>query len=253
MNPGDAISLKPEHIFKIGNFDVTNSLLLSLLVVLLFLFFGLFFRKKIKIIPDKLQGFFEILIDNILNLMENVLGSRALAEKYLPYVASIFLFVITSNWLGLLPGLGVIGLKEHGLIVPFLRSPASDLNFTLALALTAVMIINVVAVRSLGLRIHLRKFFNFQNPIKFFVGILELISEGAKIVSFSFRLFGNVFAGEVLLLVVGVLVPYLIPVPFLLMEFFVGFIQAFIFAMLTLVFIAVAIEPHGEDGKMTAR
>ncbi|KKQ77439.1 MAG: ATP synthase subunit a [Parcubacteria group bacterium GW2011_GWC1_38_6] len=246
MNPGEAISLKAEHILEIGDFQVTNALLFSCLVAFLFLLFGFLFKKKIKLIPDRLQAIFEVLIEGITGLMESVLGSRKKAEKYLPFVASIFLFIIFSNWFGLLPGLTAIGLKEHELIIPFLRSPASDINFTLALAIVSVISINILAVRSLGFKAHFSKFFNFQNPIKFFVGILEFVLEGAKVLSFSFRLFGNVFGGEVLLLVIGFLVPYLVPIPFLAMEFFVGFLQAFIFAMLTLVFIAVAIEPHEE-------
>ncbi len=241
MGIGDAISLKAETIFSIGGVGITNTLLLSSVVVLLFLVFGLVFRKKVKVLPGKFQSFFESLMEEILNLMESVLGERSLAEKYLPLVASIFLFIITANWLGLLPGLSSIGLKEGVKpIIPFLRSPASDLNFTLALALVSVITTNIIAIKSLGIKIHLKRFFNFGNPIKFFVGILELISEFAKVISFSFRLFGNVFAGEVLLIIIGGLAPYFIPMPFMIMELFVGFIQAFIFAMLTLVFIAAA-------------
>ncbi|MCL4392229.1 F0F1 ATP synthase subunit A [Patescibacteria group bacterium] len=240
MGIGDEISLKAEHLFSMGGFPVTNTLLLSFVAVIFFVVFGLSFRSKIKVVPGKFQAFFEWILDEILNLMENVLGSRAAAEKYLSLVASIFFFVLISNWLGILPGLSSVGLKEGNIIVPFFRSPASDLNFTLALAIVSVVATNIIAIRSLGIRIHLKKFFNFQNPIKFFVGILELVSEFAKIVSFSFRLFGNVFAGEVLLITIGALVPYFIPMPFLVMELFVGFIQAFIFAMLTIVFIASA-------------
>ncbi len=247
MNIGDAISLKAEPIFNLAGFQITNTLLLSCLVVLLFLIIGFFARGKIKVLPGKFQVFFESLTEEILDLMESVLGDRTLAEKYLPLIASIFFFIITSNWIGLLPGLSSIGLKEGVKpIIPFLRSPASDLNFTLALALASVIATNAIAVKSLGIKLHLKKFFNFQNPIKFFVGILELISEFAKIISFSFRLFGNVFAGEVLLIIVGALAPYFIPMPFMIMELFVGFIQAFIFAMLTLVFIASATAAHEE-------
>jgi F-type H+-transporting ATPase subunit a len=125
--------------------------------------------------------------------------------------------------------------------VPFLRSAGSDLNVTLALGIVAMTLVNVSGVNALGVWIHVRKFFTFKNPIDFFVGILELLSEFAKIISFSFRLFGNVFAGEVLLVIVGSLAPYVAPVPFLLLEVFVGFIQALVFAMLTMVFISIAV------------
>ncbi len=245
MNIGDAISLRAEPILRIGGFELTNTLLLTFIVVLFFLIFGFLFRKKIKVFPGKFQMILESLFEEMLTLMESVLGGREVAEKYLPLVASIFFFVVTSNWLGLFPGLSAVGIKEMGKpIIPFFRSPASDLNFTLALALVSVVATNVIAVRSLGIKLHFKKYLNFSSPIKFFVGILEFVSEFAKIISFSFRLFGNVFAGEVLLIIVGALVPYFVPMPFMAMELFVGFIQAFIFAMLTLVFIAVATAEH---------
>jgi len=132
--------------------------------------------------------------------------------------------------------------------VPLLRSPASDLNFTLALALIAVTMVNVFGVSAIGLKHRAAVFFNFSSPLQFLVGLLELLSEFARIISFTFRLFGNVFAGEVLLAIMALLVPYLVPLPFMFLEVFVGFIQAFIFGMLTLVFVALAVTPH-ESGE----
>ena len=117
---------------------------------------------------------------------------------------------------------------------------------TLAMALVSVIITQIVGFKTLGVG-YLKKFFNFSNPINFFVGILELISEFAKIISFSFRLFGNVFAGEVLLAVILMLVPYFVPLPFYGLEMFVAVIQAFVFAMLTLVFIKLAMTSHGDE------
>ena len=175
--------------------------------------------------------------------MDSVLGSRALSEKYLPLIATVFIFVVTANWFGLLP-LGALTLKEGGHMVPLFRSPASDLNFTIALAIISVFGVNLLGATALGVKRHFSKFFTAKDPIFSFVGILEFISEFIKIISFSFRLFGNVFAGEVLLVIVGFLVPYVIPLPFLFLEIFVGFIQAFIFSMLTLVFVAMAVQPE---------
>ena len=183
--------------------------------------------------------------------MDSVLGDRHKSEKYLPLVTTIFLFVLVSNWLGLLPGVGSIFVRViedgHETSAPLFRAAAADLNFTLALGIIAVVSVNLIGILALGIRKHTGKFFDFSNPINFFVGILELISEFAKIVSFSFRLFGNIFAGEVLLTIVAFLVPYLIPLPFLFLETFVGFIQAFVFAMLALVFIAIATAEHGAE------
>lgn len=242
------ISLKAEDIFHIGSFPVTNGLFLALLIFLFLGVLAVILRSKLSFIPGALQNIVEMMIDGALGLMDSVLGNRKTSERYLPLVFTIFLFVLFSNWFGLVPGVGSITIGHGAEAVPLLRSPASDLNFTLALALIAVTLVNVLAVAAIGLKGRLSVFFNFKGPIDFFVGILELISEFAKIISFSFRLFGNVFAGEVLLAIMAFLVPYLVPLPFMFLEIFVGFIQAFIFGMLTLVFVAMAVAEHGEEG-----
>ena len=198
-------------------------------------------------VPDTLQNIAEVALEGALGLMDSVLGNRKESEKYLPLVFTIFIFIIISNWFGLVPGVGSIMIGHGANAVPLLRSPASDLNFTLALALIAVTMVNVFAVSIVGLRERVSVFFNFSSPIKLFVGLLELISEFARIISFTFRLFGNVFAGEVLLAIMALLVPYLVPLPFMFLEVFVGFIQAFIFGMLTLIFVALAITPHESE------
>ena len=248
------ISLKAEELFHIGSgvgrFTVTNSLTITVITTIILAIIGWQFRKRLSLIPGKFQNFIEYILEELLKLMDSVLGSRKAAEKYLPLVATIFLLIMLSNWLGLVPGVGSIGL--HGFhegrasFTPLFRAPAADLNFTLAIAIVAVFAVNIFAIIAIGFRKHARKFFTLKNPIHTFIGLLEFISELAKMISFSFRLFGNIFAGEVLLIILGVLVPYLVPLPFIFLEIFVGFIQAFVFAMLTLVFIAIAIaeEAH---------
>lgn len=241
------ISLRAEEIFRIGSFPVTNAVLLSALVLIILTVFALAMRRKLAFVPGGIQNVFEMVLEGALGLMESVLGSRKKAEQYLPIVFTVFLFVLCSNWLGLFPGVSSIVVRQaSGETVPLLRSPASDLNFTLALALIVVTFVNAFGIAAVGIKSRLSVFFNFKGPIEFFIGILELISEFAKIISFSFRLFGNVFAGEVLLAIMSYLVPYLVPLPFMFLEIFVGFIQAFIFGMLTLVFVAMAVS-HGED------
>ncbi|MDO8496688.1 MAG: F0F1 ATP synthase subunit A [bacterium] len=254
------ISIKAETLFHIGAFNFTNSYLLSLIVVGIFVSLGFWFRKNLMMIPGKLQSLLEVFMEEVLKMMDTILGSRHQSERYFPIIATIFLFVMLSNWLGLLPGTGSLGLTHeiyhHGLpgqagehrsvLIPLLRAPTSDLNFTIALAVIAVFSVNLLGAMAVGMRTHAGKFFNFKNPIYTFVGILELVSEFVKIISFSFRLFGNVFAGEVLLIIIGFLGPYFLPLPFLFLEVFVGFIQAFIFAMLTLVFIGMSVSHHEE-------
>lgn len=235
------IHLKAEELFSIGNFPVTNSLLTSFLISMFFVVLALFVRKNLAYVPGRLQNFFEYIIENILKLMDSILKERRLSEKYLPLVATIFLFVLTANWFGLMPGVGSLGLaREH--LVAFLRSPSTDLNFTIALAMVAVFSVNLLGFLVLGFGRYFSKFFTLKNPIFSFVGLLELLSEFVKIISFSLRLFGNIFAGKVLLLIISFLLPYFAPLPFLVLELFVGFIQAFIFAILTLVFVAMAVE-----------
>jgi F-type H+-transporting ATPase subunit a len=242
------ISLRAEDVFHIGNFPVTNATLLAFIVLVVLTVVSITLRKKLMMIPGMLQNVAEMMLEGALDIMDTVLGNRKASEKYLPIVFTIFLFVLFSNWFGLVPGVGSIMIGHGADAVPLLRSPASDLNFTLAIALIAVTMINAFGIAAMGLKERVSVFFNFSNPLKFFVGILELISEFARIISFTFRLFGNVFAGEVLLAIMALLVPYLVPLPFMFLEIFVGFIQAFIFGMLTLVFVSLAVTPHeGEE------
>lgn len=244
------IEIAAEKIGEIFGLSITNTLLMSWIVVVLLGIIALSVFRKISLIPSFFQNILEVVVEMFVGLMEGMVGSRKNAEKYFPIVATIFLFILLSNWLGILPGIGSIGIyEEHDgktVFVPLFRSAASDLNFTLALAISAVVAVNIFGIMALGFGKHASKFISFRGPIDFFVGILEFISEVAKMVSFAFRLFGNVFAGEVLLVITAFLIPYFIPVPFLMLELFVGFVQALVFAMLTTVFISIAVaqEQH---------
>jgi len=242
----EEISIKAQQLFNLGGFGVTNSLFLTFIVSLILIAFALYMHKKISVIPGKFQSAVEIGAEYFLNLMDTTLGSAAKAEQYFPLVITIFIFIMVSNFLGILPGVGSLTIKNGGAVVPLFRSPAADLNFTIAFALISVVMTNILGAAAVGVFPHISKFLNFKNPIKFFIGILEIVSEVAKVVSLSFRLFGNVFAGEVLLTIIFFLAPYFIPLPFLFLELFVGLIQAFLFAMLTLVSISLhtAIHEH---------
>jgi F-type H+-transporting ATPase subunit a len=183
----------------------------------------------------------------LLSLVAGIAGERK-AKKIFPYIATFFLFILLSNWFGLLPGVGTIltpDIHTHKL-VPLLRGATADLNITLGLALVSVYMTQVVGVRNLGLG-YFKKFIDISNPIKFFIGVLEMVAEFAKILSFAFRLFGNIFAGEVLLVVMASIVPIIAPLPFIGLEIFVGLVQALVFAMLTLVFMNLATISHSEE------
>lgn len=250
------ISLAAEPVFHIGSFPVTNTLLTAWIAMAVLILLALFLRRSLTDVPKGLQNVAEAILEAILNLMDSVTGSREKSRRYLPLVATIFLFILTANWLGLMPGFGSVGMNESvegvSTFVPYLRSTNSDLNVTIALAVISVLAIQFFGIAAVGVVRYSKRFLNFSNPIMTFVGVIELISEVAKLVSFSFRLFGNVFAGEVLLTVVAGLIPVAAPVPFYFLEVFVGFIQAFVFAILTLVFIQVAtVETH--EGKEEVR
>lgn len=245
------IEIAAEKLTTVFGLPITNALVTSWVVVGLLVIVALLLSKRTSLIPGGLQNVIEFFMESFLTLMEGVLGSRVTAEKYFPIVGTIFLFILTSNWLGILPGIGSVGFIEHmggeSKFVPLFRSAASDLNVTLALATITVLMIHIMAVGAIGIKDHISKFFSFKGPIEFLVGVLELVSEFAKIVSFSFRLFGNIFAGEVLLIITGFLAPIGAPIPFLVLEIFVGFVQALVFAMLTVVFISIAVSHHDPE------
>jgi len=241
------ISIKPETVFYLFDFPITNSLLTAVIVVILFFFVAL--KYYYQATSGKKTGFyyfFQFIINSIYSLFESVLGEKT--SVFFPLLFSFFMFIILQNWFGLLPGVGsiLITVHEHKetLYLPLLRGGNADLNTTFVLATISVVMIQVFGIKFLGFKGYLKKFINLTNPINFFLGILEILSEFSKILSFSFRLFGNVFAGEVLLTIVAFLVPVLASFPFVILEIFVGFIQALVFSMLTAVFISGAVSAH---------
>lgn len=242
------ISIAPEQLWNIGGFSVTNTLMIGLLASVLLIVITQVATRRREIVPRGLQNIFELIFEGLLSFIESVTQDRAQARAFFPLITTIFLFVLFSNWIGLLPGMGTIGLLhgegEHATIIPFIRSTSADLNFTMALSLIAVCMTQFTGIAALGIVKYGKKFLvsPLHKPyvLGTFVGFLELVSEFAKFLSFSFRLFGNVFAGEVLLTVMLHLMPYIVPLPFLFLEIFVGFIQATVFAMLTLVFMKMA-------------
>lgn len=246
------ISIAAEKLFGIGSFPVTNAFMIGVIVSLvLVLITQLVVRRKAEV-PRGMQNVIELLFEGVLSFIESVTQDKKQARSFFPLIMTIFLFVLLSNWIGLLPGMGTIGLlhhtaEGHATIVPFLRSTSADLNFTMALSLMVVLTTQFTGIAALGIIGYGKKFLvsPFHKPyvLGTFVGLLELVSEFAKFLSFSFRLFGNVFAGEILLTVMLHLVPYFVPLPFLFLEIFVGFIQAAVFAMLTLVFMKMATLP----------
>ncbi len=261
-----SIPIAAEPIFSIGSFPVTNAYINSTILTIGFFLFASFMRFKVTKIPGKLQNAFEALLEFLFGYFDQVTGDREKSKRFLPIVGTLFLFILLSNWMGLLPGTGTIGVWQtvHGEmeLVPMLRPAASDLNLTLALAVLAVVASHLLGMMTLGFFVHWNKFIQLgtiwkavrsQKPmsillslIEFVVGFIELFSEVAKMVSLSLRLFGNIFAGEVLIAVLSSLIAFIVPLPFMALELVVGVVQAAVFSMLTLVYLSIlTTAPHG--------
>lgn len=261
------VTLYAEPVGHIGNFQITNALVTSWVSVVLIIIFVLALRMRLKEIPSGIQNFFEWLLEGALSLCDQVTNDRKISEKVFPLAFSIFLFVLVNNWLGLLP-LGGFGLIEHNAsgasFIPFLRSGTADVNTTLAIAIISVISANIFGILSIGLWKTFNKYVNLKAlgsiftkvrrepmvlivaPVTFFVGLIEFVGEFTKILSLSFRLFGNIFAGEVLLLSMSAILAYGLPLPFMFLEVFVGLIQALIFPVLVLVYFTIASQDHDE-------
>jgi F-type H+-transporting ATPase subunit a len=264
---GHEVTIYAEPVFHIGSFNVTNSLINSWLTVIVIFLLAFFIKLNTKKVPGKFQVFFEIILDGALKLCDQITHSRKITEKIFPLVFTIFMFVLVNNWLGILPFVGSIGFYEEiengaKVFVPLFRGGTADINTTLALSLMSVIGSNIFGVFSIGLWKTINKYVKLSElgsiftkirkepsvlllaPISFFVGLIELIGEMAKVASLSFRLFGNIFAGEVLLSSMAAIFAFVLPTPFLFLEVFVGLIQAIIFSLLAAVYFTIAAQDH---------
>ncbi len=274
MNLIQEISLFAEPVARIGKYAVTNSMLASWVAAIIIIIFSLSLRFKLKEIPRGMQNLFEMLVEGAFSLIDQVTGDRKLSEKVFPIALPLFLFILLNNWIGLMP-LGWVGQVEHTgkgfLFVPYLRGGSADVNTTIALAVMSVLAANLFGVLSIGIWKVFNKYVNIKvlssipgrikkdltvvivAPITFFVGLIEIIGEIAKMVSLAFRLFGNIFAGEVLLYSMAALIPYIVPVPFLFLELLMTSIQALIFAMLVVVYFTISASEHGHEDETDVR
>ncbi len=261
-------SVAAEPIAKLDGFTITNSLLTSWIVVILVIALCIVIRKNIKKVPGKIQNAFEMIVEGFLGIFDSLTGSREKSIKFFPFIFAFFIFILLNNWMGLIPGVGSIGqiIKEGGekFFVPYIRGGTADMNTTLALALIGVAASHIFGVIYVGFWNYINRFINIEaireipkkikqeptvllvNPIKIFTGFIELISEIAKVASLSFRLFGNIFAGEVLLAFMAGILAFGLPLPFMFLEVLVGLIQALIFAMLVLTYLVImtSLEEH---------
>ncbi len=260
--------LPAEVVFHLFGFPITNSIIGAWITIIFLVGFSYAVTRRLKLIPGRLQSAFEFLLGSLYNFCQSVAGEKN-GRRFFPVVATIFLFVVFNAWLSLIPGFGSIEIiTAEGEHVHLLRGANTDINVPLALALISFVFVEYFGLKSLGIR-YLGKFINvgqflggigqilrgrlragfsglITGVIDIFVGFLEALSELVRIISFTFRLFGNMTAGEILLLIAAFLVPWIFALPFYGLELLVGFVQALIFAGLTLVFLTVATAGHGE-------
>lgn len=256
---GPHIELKAEKIFSLGPVPITNAVILGIIgfiitLVLLFYVAGQLKRDGnrsfiTKIVQWAFEGFF--------NQAQEIIGNKELARKIFPLAITMFFTVLVCYWLSVLPGVGTITYNG----IPLFRALPADLNFTFALAIITLVTTQIYAVKQHGAYGNIGRYFKnpFKDPVSAFEGVLEFIGEFSRTIALSFRLFGNAFAGEVLLILIGFLTSYAASVIlpfFMLFELFIGFIQAYVFFVLTLIFTSLAIASHGDhpsDHSSTAR
>lgn len=228
-----------EVLFSFGPFPVTNSIFTAWVVILILVLFAYFSTRKMRLIPSGAQNFWEMVVELWVGVSEQTMGRRR-ARRFMPLVATSFLFIVFSNWFGTLP-IGYFTIRNHeGETVPIFRSADSDLNVTASMAIIMILLAEIFEFRSLGILGYLKGLL-IPNPMRW----LEIFT---RPLSLAFRLFGNIFAGEVLLATMLTVAPYVMFV-FIGLELFVGLIQALIFSMLSLVFLSIATvheDAHGE-------
>lgn len=261
--------LPAEVVFHPFGFPITNSVIAAWITIIFLVGFSYAVTRRMKLIPGRLQAALEFLLGWLYDFCCSAAGEKN-GRRFFPIVATIFLFVAFNAWLGLLPGYGSITVHTAEGEVHLLRPANTDINMPLALAVMSVLITQYFGFRTLGRR-YVTKFVNvgtffrsagqvargkvgaglsgmFTGIIEIFVGFLELLSEFIHIVSFTFRLFGNMTAGEILILVAVFLIPWLFALPFYGLELLIGFLQALIFGGLTLIFLTLAVTSHeGEE------
>ncbi len=250
------VSLAAEKLFSFFGIPVNNAIFTTWIVMAVLIVMAVMVRRKLSTIPGRFQATLEMVYGYFLDTADNVVGNPKVVREMMPFVMTLFLFILLSNWTGVLPGNSTVGIshaaaasaEEKHHIISFLRPPSTDLNMVLVMAMLAVGYVQYLGMKYVGVKKYLGKFFNFSGPIQFFIGILEFISELTRTLSYTFRLFGNIFAGKVLVTVMFFLtisfVPFvpILPVPFFMLEMFVGAIQAFVFCFLVIVLTSVAVS-----------
>ncbi|MBA3586817.1 MAG: F0F1 ATP synthase subunit A [Chloroflexi bacterium] len=240
------VAIEAEELFQLGPLSFTNSMVGALLTSLLLGLAAWYITRRSSLVPGRLQSAFELPVE----LMSGIVSASSSRWRgYVGLILGFFLTILVANWIGLLPGVGTIGITHidasgHEAVIPIIRPASADLNFTLGLALVAFVMFVYWGIKANGLGGYLKELLGeplYMAPLMF---PINLISEFSRLISLSMRLFGNVFAGEVLLATMIALAPILIPAVFLGLEVLFGFVQALVFALLAMTYIATAIAEH---------
>lgn len=229
------VAIAAEKLVTIHGFPITNSFVATICVSLFLIIIAYLFSRNVKLVPGKFQNCIEFIIEFLYNTANETTGDEGRTRAFFPIIATFFIFILFANWLGLLPIFNTIGWYTKEGFVAILRPADTDLNMTLAMAIISAVMTQYFAIKYIGLRKHLQHYFSF-NPIYLYVGVLELISEFVKVISLSLRLYGNIIAGDIVISTFGALLPVIGPLPFMGLEVVVGFVQAAVFAMLSLAF-----------------
>lgn len=253
-------SIQPEIVFSIGSFGVANSTLMILLMTIMFLFLGLFSVRKFTLIPGKFQAGFEMVYESIVGLVEQITGDKKQAEKIFPIIGTILVYFSVANVISLIPGLTDITYSG----VPIFRTPTSDINTALGVSLASVIALNIVAFKEwgslgyIGLYLPIKNIFTgfkkgfmdgFVALVDLFVGVLNIVGELAKVISLSFRLFGNVYAGQVLAIIVMGSLAVGLPAVWTIMSGFTGLLQGMVFASLVAVYYSLSLKPSDDSSQ----
>lgn len=242
------IDIAAKALFFIGDFAVTNAMITGLLGLALTMSILFYVGSSVRHGRyNRFIGLVQWVFEGLLRQIDDIVPDRKLARKVMPLAVTIFFLILIDYWLSVLPGLDAI--KING--IPLLRSPTADLNFVLGLAIVTVVSIQIYAIKHLGILGNAGRYLRnpFKDPIGSFEGILEIVGEFSRGGSLALRLFGNAFAGEILLLVITLLTSYfsvaVLPI-FMVFEMLIGFIQAYVFFVLTLIFTGLAVSHHEE-------
>lgn len=262
------ISLSPEILFHLWSFPVTNALLWSFFLSFSLIFFSIYLYKTKKDVPGRVQGITEVLLEGAFNFVQSVIGTEKKAKRIFPLVFTMFIFILFANLFVFIPGQSAIMLNTPEGEIPLFRAVMSDYSLVFVMTMITVILTQIVAIVASGPFGYLGKFINISGIKKFFkllvkgkfeagvlaqgfldlfLGLMDIVGEVAKIISLSFRLFGNIFAGEVLSAVMLFLMPFIAPLPFMFLGLLTAVVQAFVFSVLTLIFVSMASEASHEE------